>query len=131
MSKDVIQGGGKDWFVCPCGFRWEGSTQRAKDLAWRLHGRRCDLAATLVRQGIRLTNNEGSRPIDLWKGKHDIVAHDLANGSMWHVQSVALPSVAARNEPVVEEALASGGPAEARDRAEAMGFLGGAAGEEE
>ena len=30
------------WFECGCGHRWQGSSQRAKDLAIRLHKKCCD-----------------------------------------------------------------------------------------
>ena len=38
-------GGTYHWFVCPCGHRWDGQSQRAKDMAWRLHNKKkCEKA---------------------------------------------------------------------------------------
>ena len=52
------QGGMYNWFLCPCGHRWDGASQRAKDLAWRLHKKKCEMAVD------DLTNSE-LRPIQL------------------------------------------------------------------
>ena len=52
------QGGMYHWFLCPCGHRWDGASQRAKDLAWRLHKKKCEMAVD------DLTNSE-LRPIQL------------------------------------------------------------------
>ena len=30
------------WFECECGHRWEGSSQRAKTMAHRLHSKVCN-----------------------------------------------------------------------------------------
>ena len=43
--KRVEDGSEIFWFQCACGHRWTGRAQRAKDLAWRLHQKKCDLAA--------------------------------------------------------------------------------------
>ena len=61
------------WFVCPCSFRWEGNTQRAKNLAWRLHGKKCEIA-----RNMKLINNQGV-VVQLWQGKQDIVEIDIKN----------------------------------------------------
>ena len=37
MSKGGDAGGESHWFRCKCDYQWQGATQRAKDLAFRLH----------------------------------------------------------------------------------------------
>ena len=37
-----IRGSEYFWFECGCGHRWEGASQRAKDLAHRLHRKHCN-----------------------------------------------------------------------------------------
>ena len=37
-----VRGAESHWFECGCGHRWEGSSQRAKDLAYRLHAKQCN-----------------------------------------------------------------------------------------
>ena len=41
-SRGFPPGGGIFWFECHCGYRWEGSSQRSKDVAHRLHRKLCD-----------------------------------------------------------------------------------------
>ena len=51
MSRARETSGGMFWFECSCQHRWSGHSQKAKDLAWRLHGTTCDRAS-----GKRLAN---------------------------------------------------------------------------
>ena len=57
LGKRLEPGGMHLWFQCPCGHRWSGASQPAKNVAWRLHKKACELAA-----GQCLTNQE-LRPI--------------------------------------------------------------------
>ena len=36
-------GGEVLWVQCPCGYKWTGSSESAKALAYRLHGRKCQM----------------------------------------------------------------------------------------
>lgn len=40
-----LRGAESHWFECGCGYRWEGASQPAKNLAFRLHGKRCEIAS--------------------------------------------------------------------------------------
>ena len=40
----VELGGDHLWFDCACGYRWYGTNQSAKSLAFRLHQKKCELA---------------------------------------------------------------------------------------
>ena len=42
MSKTFESGDMVFWFECDCGHRWEGSSQRARSMAHRLHSRVCN-----------------------------------------------------------------------------------------
>ena len=67
LSKRADLGRCNYWFQCGCGHRWEGSSQSAKDVAFRLHARKCEVA-----KGKRLQNHEMA-PIAIEKGKQDNV----------------------------------------------------------
>ena len=47
-------GGEIFWFECPCSYRWCGSTSQGKALAYKLHGRTCELI-----RGVQPMNREG------------------------------------------------------------------------
>ena len=40
-----VRGTESHWFECRCGYRWEGASQPAKNLAFRLHAKRCETAS--------------------------------------------------------------------------------------
>jgi hypothetical protein len=51
------------WFLCPCGHRWDGASQRAKDLAWRLHKKKCEIAVDdLINSELRPIKLERESP---------------------------------------------------------------------
>ena len=52
--KLVASGGEVFWVQCPCGFRWSGSSESAKKLAYKLHGRKCQ-----EMRGVQPMNTEG------------------------------------------------------------------------
>ena len=69
MSKTIDAGGDNHWFRCKCDYQWQGATQRAKDLAFRLHQRNCANASncslkneTFAPSRMHLENN--ARKID-------------------------------------------------------------------
>ena len=39
----LTSGGEVLWFECACNFRWSGSTDTAKSLAWKLHAKKCEM----------------------------------------------------------------------------------------
>ena len=43
------------WVHCPCGYRWSGSSESAKALAYKLHGRKCQ-----IMRGVQPMNAEGA-----------------------------------------------------------------------
>ena len=52
--KTFYPGDEHHWFVCRCGYRYTGSTQTAKSMAFRLHQKRCEVA-----RGNQLTHHLG------------------------------------------------------------------------
>ena len=59
------------WFQCSCSYRWEGHTQSAKTLAFKLHSKICDDA-----KGAALTNMAW-KPMSNAEGKPDTVTRNL------------------------------------------------------
>ena len=53
MSKTCDRGGMVFWFECECGHRWEGSSQRAKSMAHRLHSKVCNNTSQLSNLELR------------------------------------------------------------------------------
>ena len=60
------------WFECACGHRWQGGTQRAKDLAFELHGKRCEYA-----RDVKLQNQESDSVVHIKYGKGDPITRDM------------------------------------------------------
>jgi len=67
MSKEMEVGGGLYWFQCTCGYRYMGSTQSAKTMAFRLHQKKCEMA-----KRDKLNNTEFD-PIPGHKQKSQVV----------------------------------------------------------
>ena len=69
-SATVLFGGANEvhFFQCKCSYRWEGNTQTAKDLAFRLHKRMCPFASLPP-------SNAMHEPVPLCNGKCDIITH--------------------------------------------------------
>ena len=42
LKKMDVRGAEQHWFECGCGYRWEGASQSAKNLAHRLHKKNCN-----------------------------------------------------------------------------------------
>ena len=71
-----VRGAEYHWFECGCGHRWEGASQRAKDLAYRLHRKHCNTGPlqnhTLGHRNPRAQSEAGFIDESLVAIKHNV-----------------------------------------------------------